>query len=135
MVLAFSVFLEMHEIEKKRPQEASKRHVQGVEEEVALRSCHKMRFLSNGPCVFVVFKDAVTRSGASGPENVPKPQRLCTKVAVQDRSEELTTRRARPVGEGLGRGRMVLYPNIYPLSFILRVLMSCGLVSLKRLGL
>ena len=101
MVISFSVLVEMHEIEKKRPEEASKRHAQGVEE-VALRSCHKMRCLSNGHCVFVVFKDAVTRSGASGPEHVPKPQRLCTKVAVQDRSEELTTRRARPVGEGLG---------------------------------
>ena len=120
MVLAVSVFLEMHEMENKRPEEASKRHMQGVEEEVALRSCHKMRFLSNGPCVFVVLKDAVTRSGASGPENVPKPPRLCTRVAVQDGSEELTTRRARPVGEGLGRGRLVLYLNIlyilYPLS-------------------
>ena len=118
MVLAFSVFLEMHEIEKKRPEEASKRHVQGVEEEVALRSCHKMRFLSNGPCVFVVFKDAVTRSGASGPENVPKPPRLCTKVAVHDHFEELAGLRPRPVGEGLGRGRMILYP----LSFILYIL-------------
>ena len=89
--------------------------MQGVEEEAALRRCHKMRCLSNGPCVFVVFKDAVTRSGASGPENVPKPPRLCIKVAVQDRSEELTTRRARPVGEGLGRGRSIMCPNImYP---------------------
>ena len=34
---------------------------------------------------FAVFKDAVTRSGASGPENVPTPPRLCTKVAAQDR--------------------------------------------------
>ena len=84
MVLTFSVFLEMHEIEKKRPEEASKRHVQGVEEEVALRSCHKMRFLLSGACVFVAFKDAVTRSGASGPENVPKLSRLSTKVAVQN---------------------------------------------------
>ena len=60
MVLAFSVFLEMHEIKKKRLQEASKRHVQGVEEEVALRSCHKMRFLSNGPGVLSIFEGQQT---------------------------------------------------------------------------
>ena len=128
MVLACSVVWEMHEMEKKRPEEASKSHVQGVEGEVALHSCHKMRFLLKGHCVFVVFKDAATRSGTSGPEHVPKPPRLCTQVAAQDHFEELTTRRARPVGEGLGRGRIVLYPNIYiyiyQLSFILRVLMS-----------
>ena len=118
MVLAFLHAWDMHASEKKWPAEASKRHVQGVEEEVALRSCHKMRFLLNGLCVFVVFKDAVTRSGASGPENVPKPPRLCTKVAVHDHFEELATLRSRPVGEGLGRGRMILYP----LSFILYII-------------
>ena len=38
------------------------------------------RILLNGPCVFCIFDDAVTCSGASVPENVQKPPRLCTKV-------------------------------------------------------
>ena len=37
-------------------------------------------FLSNGHCVLAVFEDAMTCSGASVPENVQKPPRLCTKV-------------------------------------------------------
>ena len=39
-----------------------------------------MRFLSNGHGGLAIFEDAVTCSGASVPENVQKPQRLCTKV-------------------------------------------------------
>ena len=79
MVLAFSAFLKRHVTAKKRADEAEKKALEGVEEEAAMGRYQKIRFLSNGPCVFVVFKDAVTRSGASGPENVPKPQCLYPK--------------------------------------------------------
>ena len=80
MVLAFSAFLKRHVTAKKRADEAEKKPLEGVEEEAAMGRYQKMRFLSNGPCVLAVFEDAVTCSGASVPENVQKPQRLCTKV-------------------------------------------------------
>ena len=97
MVRAFSAFLIRHGSAKKRPEEAAKRHVQGVEEEAALRRCHKMRFLSTGPCDLAVFENVVTRSGAFVPENVQKPQRLCTKVGG------LT-----PIGPRWGNGRRTI---------------------------
>ena len=80
MVLAFSAFLIRHGTAEKRAGEAEKRPLEGEEEEEAITRYQKMRFLLNGPCVFCIFEDAVTCSGASVPENVQKPPRLCTKV-------------------------------------------------------
>ena len=83
MVLAFSAFLIRHGTAEKRAEEAEQRPLEGVEEEEAMTRYQKMRFLLNGPCVFCIFDDAVTCSGASVPENVQKPPRLCTKVGGQ----------------------------------------------------
>ena len=80
MVLAFSTFLIRHRTAEKRAEEAEQRPLEGVEEEEAMTTYQKIRFLLNGPCVFFIFEDAVTCSGASVPENVQKPPRLCTKV-------------------------------------------------------
>ena len=80
MVLAFSAFLIRHGTAEKRAGEAEKRPLEGEEEEEAMTRYQKIRFLLNGPCVFCIFEDAVTCSGASVPENVQKPPRLCTKV-------------------------------------------------------
>ena len=80
MVLAFSTFLIRHRTAEKRAEEAEQRPLEGVEEEEAMTRYQKIRFLLNGPCVFFIFEDAVTCSGASVPEHVQKPQRLCTKV-------------------------------------------------------
>ena len=83
MVLAFSTFLIRHRTAEKRAEEAEQRPLEGVEEEEAMRRYQKIRFLLNGPCVFFIFEAAVTCSGASVPENVQKPPRLCTKVGGQ----------------------------------------------------
>ena len=80
MVLAFSTFLKRHVTAKKRADEAEKKTLEGVDAEAAMGRYQDRRFLSNGPCVFCIFDDAVTCSGASVPENVQKPPRLCTKV-------------------------------------------------------
>ena len=80
MVQAFSAFLIRHGTAEKRAEEAEQRPLEGVEEEEAMTRYQKMRFVLNGPCVFCMFDDAVTCSGASVPENVQKPPRLCTKV-------------------------------------------------------
>ena len=69
-----------HGTAEKRAEEAEKRPLEGEEEEEAMTRYQKMRFLLNGPCVFFIFEAAVTCSGASVPENVQKPPRLCTKV-------------------------------------------------------
>ena len=89
MVLAFSAFLKRHVTAKKRADEANKKPLEGVEEEAAMGRYQKMRLLSTGPCGLAVFEKAVTCSGASVPEHVQKPQRLCTKVGgpATDRSE------------------------------------------------
>ena len=79
MVLAFSAFLIRHGTAEKRAEEAEQRPLEGVEEEEAMTRYQKIRLLLNGLCVFFIFEDAVTCSGASVPENVQKPQRLCTK--------------------------------------------------------
>ena len=83
MVLAFSAFLIRHGTAEKRAEEAEQRPLEGEEEEEAMTRYQKMRFLLNGPCVFFIFEDAVTCSGASVPENVQKPPRLRTKVGGQ----------------------------------------------------
>ena len=80
MVLAFSAFLIRHGTAEKRAEEAEQRPLEGVEEEEAMTRYQKIQFLLNGPCVFFIFEDAVTCSGASVPENVQKPPRLRTKV-------------------------------------------------------
>ena len=83
MVLAFSTFLIRHRTAEKRAEEAEQRPLEGVEEEEAMTRYQKIRFLLNGRCVFFIFEDAVTCSGASVPENVQKPPRLSTKVRFQ----------------------------------------------------
>ena len=80
MVLAFSAFLIRHGTAEKRAEEAEQRPLEGVEEEEAMTRYQKILFWLNGPCIFCIFEDAVTCSGASVPENVQKPPRLCTKV-------------------------------------------------------
>ena len=83
MVLAFSAFLIRHGTAEKRAEEAEQRPLEGVEEEEAMTRYQKMLFWLNGPCIFCIFEDAVTCSGASVPENVQKPPRLRTKVGFQ----------------------------------------------------
>ena len=50
MVLEFSAFLKRHVTAKNRADEAEKKPLEGVEEEAAMCTSTKMRFLSNGPC-------------------------------------------------------------------------------------
>ena len=75
-----SACLIRHGTAEKRAEEAEQRPQEGVEEEAAMARYQKMRFLLNCPCVFSIFEDVVTCSGASVPENVQKPRRLCTHV-------------------------------------------------------
>ena len=78
-VQRFLHFVIRHGTAEKRAEEAEQRPLEGVEEE-AMTRYQKVLFWLNCPCIFCIFEDAVTCSGASVPENVQTPQRRRTNV-------------------------------------------------------